>query len=50
MRPRGSTEVVLWPHDVRNVTPGDVDAARRLVEAATAYLDTCERIHTESAT
>jgi hypothetical protein len=46
----GDTEVVFWPHDVRNVTRSDIDAARRLVEAATAYLDICERIHADSAT
>lgn len=41
----GDTEVTVWPQIPDQVTSDDLTSARRLVEAATAYLELCERLH-----
>ena len=46
----GDTEVTLWPQGHDGISGDDLTSARRMAEAATAYLELCERVRAESAT
>ena len=45
----GDAQVTVWPYVPDEITEGDIATARRLVEAATAYLSDVERIHADQA-